>query len=906
MPATTYLRDDARCADRYYANDGHSPGRWLGDGALSLGLDGPLDARGREQFIGLLDGQDLDGNRISRPVVRADPAGSLPAAPLLEALRTVAADRRQSVAELFPDPALRRVVARAQETPAARLDARTVAEIAQASGLDPASLYRTARGKDGFGAALRHAGRVIDARRTGIDVTVSAPKSISALAGLAEPDMARRIEACHIRAVGQALGYLQRHAGHAFRGHHGDGQQLSQVGTDGWIVAAFTHHTSRADDPQLHTHLVVPNLLHGEDRRWSAIDSRAVHRHAKTAGYLYQAALRHEISKDLGLAWTDPVMGVAELAGVPVDVLREFSTRRRQIEVATRGSGRKAAQVACLATRPDKSHRPVASLRDQWRTRAERGGFTPPRPTCTTEAGLPSLEALAQRLLGPEGVTARRTDFDVRDLVQALAEMLPPAASGDGQAIEDLAHQLLLHEDAVALEPESGAVRWTSRQLVDTERRALQLAATPAAARAVDRGVLAATLANHEELSGAQRRAVLTIAADQRLAAVLVGPAGSGKTATLATLADLWTRQGRPVVGVALAALTAQRLQADSGIPSRTVASLLAGTGDAIPLGAVVVVDEAGMVGTRQLHQLLEQTHRAGGQLLLVGDPAQLPEIDAGGLFRHLARPAARPAVLTGNQRQSQAWEQQSLAALRLGDVEKALRSYAAHDRVTTNPDRDELLGQLADDYLDAGLGQDAVVLATRRRDVTDLNGLIRSRLQDRGALGPDVDSLPGGLDLAPGDELITTRPVRTAARQKLLNGTRLRLAGVSSRQVTVEDGTTRYVLDRATAAASLQHGYALTIHKAQGLTVDTALVLTDGLSHNAAYTALSRGRERNQLYLHEPDPERPALDVLAAQLRLPAGDELAVLRLPRGVVHRSVPTGPEHTRSPQCEGRDR
>lgn len=157
---------------------------------------------------------------------------------------------------------------------------------------------------------------------------------------------------------------------------------------------------------------------------------------------------------------------------------------------------------------------------------------------------------------------------------------------------------------------------------------------------------------------------------------------------------------------------------------------------------------------------------------------------------------------------------------------------------------------------------------------------------------------------MALGDELVAIRPIRTAAGQKLLNGTRLRLAAITSRQVTVDDGTQTYVLDRATAAAGLQHAYALTIHKAQGLTVDTALVLTEGLNHNAAYTALSRGRERNQVYVHHSD-DKPAVEALAGRLRAPAGDELALLRLPRMSIHRFAPTPQQHTRPKQCEGRE-
>ena len=105
-----------------------------------------------------------------------------------------------------------------------------------------------------------------------------------------------RCGTAHQAAVVEALGYLESVAGHGLRGHQGDGQRAAHIGTDGWIVAAFEHHTSRAGDPQLHTHLVVPNLLHGADGKWSAVDSKAVYRHALTASYLYHAVLRAQLT----------------------------------------------------------------------------------------------------------------------------------------------------------------------------------------------------------------------------------------------------------------------------------------------------------------------------------------------------------------------------------------------------------------------------------------------------------------------------------------------------------------------------------------------------------------------------------------------------------------------------------
>jgi hypothetical protein len=217
---------------------------------------------------------------------------------------------------------------------------------------------------------------------------------------------------------------LERWAGHGLRGHQGDGQRAAEIGTDGLIVAGFEHLTSRADDPQLHTHLVIANLVHGADGRWSALDTRALFRAQRTAGYLYQAVLRGQLTARLGIGWGPIRNGMAEIAGVPTELLREFSTRRRAIEdelARTGAHGVAAAQVACLTTRPGKSGRTVTDLRDEWWTRA-RGYLTDPAGLASMVTGRRldarlTAEALAneiETLVGPDGLTAPPASTGVR------------------------------------------------------------------------------------------------------------------------------------------------------------------------------------------------------------------------------------------------------------------------------------------------------------------------------------------------------------------------------------------------------------------------------------------------------------------------------------------------------------
>lgn len=213
-------------------------------------------------------------------------------------------------------------------------------------------------------------------RRPGIDVTISAPKSVSVLFGLGDPTAAAAVQEAHRAAVGEALAYLGSVAGHGLRGHQGDCQRAAHIGTDGWIVAAFEHRTSRAGDPQLHTHLVIPNLLHGSDGKWSAVDSKAIYRHAVTGSYLYHCVLRAQLTARLGVDWTTPTRGIAEVAGLPTDLLETFSTRRRQIVAAMSAGTAGRTRPRPPAWRPGPPNRPPSPSR----ICANGGPLEPPRP----------------------------------------------------------------------------------------------------------------------------------------------------------------------------------------------------------------------------------------------------------------------------------------------------------------------------------------------------------------------------------------------------------------------------------------------------------------------------------------------------------------------------------------------
>jgi hypothetical protein len=304
---------------------------------------------------------------------------------------------------------------------------------------------------------------------------------------------------------------------------------------------------------------------------------------------------------------------------------------------------------------------------------------------------------------------------------------------------------------------------------------------------------------------------------------------------------------------VALAARAAAELETATGIPSDTYASLTAriGRGERVITDrSVLIVDEAGMLGTRAVAKLLEAADTSGAKVVLVGDHRQLPEIEAGGAFAGLVNGEHRATTLSANRRQEAMWERVALNELRSGDVAAALASYERRGRLHLRADTREAVQTLVAEWFRGRDDGTATMLAVSRTDVEGLNERARVELRQRSLLGPDVVAA-GGRSFALGDQVLCLRNDR---RLGVRNGTRGTVVGATSTTVTIstDEGERRLPL-RYVEEGRLGHAYATTIHKAQGATFDRAFVLaTDTLYREAGYVALSRARTRTDLYLVE------------------------------------------------------
>ncbi len=623
--------------------------------------------------------------------------------------------------------------------------------------------------------------RVAADRTPGWDITLSAPKSISLAWALADEPLRDRLAWAHSDAVATTFSFLEKEGGRARRGLGGrDGHVQA-----GLAIACFTHPSSRELDPQLHTHGIVLNVAHGEDERWTALDSRTIYLHRRAAGVIYRAELRDRIAA-LGGKWSElDSRGLSELEGFDKETLREFSRRRSTIEAMLEkrgGSGRAASEAACLATRHAKVDAELEELRAEWSDRADKLGWDTARVGSVLDGtnrrvllGEAGEHTVEQLLIGPRGLTRDKAAFTRDDALVAWAES--HRQGGKLSTLERLTDATLRREEIVPLvvadedgqplttrsgpvrsgvvrlmrSPASGTEmlvcepRYSTTELLATEAHVLDTAlqGRRAGCGVVRPESLEEVLTTRPYLSDEQSAMVRAVCSSGDAVSLVVGVPGSGKTFALEAARAAWRAEGYEVIGAALAAEAASQLEAGSKIASVTLDRLLYEL--SLPSGltgrrelhrrSVVVVDEASMVDTRRLARLFDHAGRAGAKIVLTGDDRQLPSIEAGGAFAALSRRVGA-SRLNDNARQVECWEREALRALREGRTGEAAGDYTRHGRVHVSESPGELLTQMVESWWSVReAGDDAVLYAYSRDAARVLNHLARARTEAEGRL---------------------------------------------------------------------------------------------------------------------------------------------------------------------------
>ena len=765
------------------------------------------------------------------------------------------------------------------------------------------------------------------------DLVLRPVKDVSVLYALGDDKTRRVAREAHQLGVEAAVAYLNGQVG-TRRGRGG----AEHVGGAGLLAVGFTHRTSRAGDPLLHTHLVIVNRTLGPDGVWRTLDSRDLLAHRQAADAIYRAAYQHEFSRTLGIRWAEPDRwGNRAIHGMPEDLVRAFSKRHEQITAeldrleCDEGKPRtgRLVQYVAHATRPPKTHDTPETLYGRWQQEARELGIDPERlvgQVTGRERHRPVAANLAvkrafNQLAGPEGLTANASTFARHDVVVALGGHLAAVPAEDLQRLADR----FLAERAVSVMAEhaAGERRYTTPELLKTEERLI--------AAAVDRSgeqtavasheAVRAALGAHPSIAGEQAAMVRDLTQGGAGVQVVEGRPGTGKTFTLGVARHAWQLDGYKVIGTAPTGIATMCLGAEGFEEVATCDRLLAeldtthrhrgrGRDDGPLLDArtVLVVDEAGMLGSRKLARLLDHAQRAGAKVVLVGDDRQLAAIEAGGGFRGL-RLRLGASMLRENRRQQEPWERQALEAMRDGDIDQAVAAYREHGRLVAAETPTQLKQALLADWWQAfqhtqrDPEQTVVILARLRAEVDQFNLACQQLRQQAGHLGGERLQV-GDRSFATGDLVVCGKnALRTLG---VANATRGQITAIdpTQRAVTLqlEDGKTvtlpRSYLDERPSwwlrgnpdRRTLDLAYATTGHKAQGLTRERALVRVTGAEDaNWLRVQASRARQETRLYaVVAPEartieldvPDHPAHSVavqLAAGLRRDGSQQLAL-----------------------------
>ena len=734
---------------------------------------------------------------------------------------------------------------------------------------------------------------------TGFDLTFSAPKSVSTLWALGGTVAAQHIVDAHKAAVSAALSYLDTHAALSRRGTDG----VEQIATRGLVAALFDHRTSRAGDPQLHTHALVPNKLRCADGVWRTVDGHEIYRHKKAAGAVYQAALRAELHARLGVVFeTANAHGQAEIAGVPTDLMTAWSKRTAQIAAEagptideyeqtlgrdlTRDERAAVTKTAVLKTRPPKdSSTDVSVLHGRWRAEAAALGWDAGRLRDAVQAvshaarrgGGAARIALAMAGAAVVQAGRRKGVFSRADLTIEVAAHLPLAPATGHQvlaAIEHLTDRAVANPLAVGLGDHPDGVtarasdtRYTSTEVLAAEARVLHLA-DAGRGRSFGR-VPAATFTDFATggLADDQADAVRYLARGGDFLTVLTAPAGAGKTTTLGAAVRIWQEAGYRVVGLAPSARAAAELANATGAGADTLAKWLSQQARLAqlrpeeraawtPTGrTVLVLDEASMASTFDLDGLTSVAARAGAKVVLVGDPAQIGVINGpGGMLAALAHRGHR-IELVGVHRFHHQWEADASLRLRAGDP-TVIDTYATAGRLHPRHDPDDAVAAVFAHWETArATGADVLMLGRTRADVDHLNTLAKTAAQATGeSSGPELVS--NGRSWQAGDLLRTSRNNRRipVGGSYVKNGDRYRVLGPTGDGGLLVDnigGRGRTLLPAAYVAEHVDYGWASTINAAQGATTDIAILLVrPGLDREHLYVGLTRGRAENHAYI--------------------------------------------------------
>ncbi|MFA7281086.1 MAG: MobF family relaxase [Sterolibacterium sp.] len=705
------------------------------------------------------------------------------------------------------------------------------------------------------------AGNAGDGHKAGWDLTFSAPKSVSLMWAVSGQEHQTKIAQAHDQAVARALEYLEK------RAFSSRDRRDPHSGRGSILAAVYQHGTSRELDPQLHSHAVVANLGKRIDGSWCALDFDS--RWKMAAGAIYRAELASRLQQiGYGIERDGSSFGIV---GIDKKMTEAFSTRRRQIVEAlkqTGFTGAKAASVAALHTRQVKQDVDRQTLMPIWRDQAAAVGLdaaklsslhrNPHLPTSTSSVVINDiLKSLTQT-----ASTFTRMQLEASAATEAQGQL-----NADGiEALVDTEIKnrqkdlnplglVKLRVPMADSRREHSVERYTTNEMLAIER-AIVTGAVGRKSETRHQVSAGPGLISHPSLSLEQIQALKHVTEGEGAVSMIQGLAGTGKSMLLAAAKDSWQAGGLNVIGAALAGKAADSLEQGSCIRSQTLHSLIGDIDDGrrqLTERDVLVIDEAGTVGSRQLKHILDRAHAAGAKVVLVGDAKQLQSIEAGGMFRYLADSMGY-AELKDIRRQEKVADREMIGALIDGNAHEVLADLTLRGMLTTEPGMNlhEIMVNSWSDHYDFMNPKATIMLAGTRSDVYRLNVLAREKIQEANRLHSEtkVETDRGPREFAIGERMMFTRNSRQFGVKNgqtgTLEGWSVNGEGSITYTIACDDGNR--VIVNSDQYRYLEYGYALSVHKAQGQTVDNVFLLMSDTMANREWSYVAASRHRKEL----------------------------------------------------------
>lgn len=736
----------------------------------------------------------------------------------------------------------------------------------------------------------------------GFSTSFNVDKSISLLYATAPKEIQHYIEKAMMEAARRSIESAEKRGiigtrslqevaprdfGEAIRNINNDESGKTMEDSPGRIISLnYLHFTNRAQEPHLHVHCEIPNLVLGDDGKWRTINAKELYARQKEMAAMYDGYLYNALNRDCP--------DIARLLAVDFDrsgliapcisqeLIQQYSSRREEIKETMREeglTGASAARSVAKRTRDEKELVDPEELRARWKVEI---GDINHEPGELSPATLLMVEQL---------IFKGSSTFTQRDLDRVAAQLA--ICHGGPDDMPAITTQICRQLGVVELPGIDSKHRLytteTFRQLEVDLLRYARKAAAPQERFALTDKVLADALAQVEaekgfQLRDEQRKAVLHAASGAQLS-IIEGAAGTGKSQSLTAVRVAYESAGHRVIGLAPSGAAGSELEKSAGIESRTIHSLLMRLENDNPqqrevLAAtdVLVVDEAGMIDTRTLHKLLSFAEKAGAKVVLAGDSKQLESVGSASTLAMLADTiGAAELIQIARQRSaddraiSQSWfdGQAGDAAARM--TERGLLRAEGEGTPTAIA---MMLADAAQAHAADTGWQEILLLADRNTQVRQLNQRIREHRKELGELDTELEqkvtvSNDRGyarlLDVAPGDRIMLRRNALLGDAQ-VYNGDRATLIGIERVQTGENksgeptfDHRLTVALDRSGERLTfalgdydrLDHAYAMTVHKSQGLTVDRAFYLaSETTDRRSAYVAFTRSREACPIYL--------------------------------------------------------